>query len=118
DSGMIVAVSPFLPFLLTSLSMALMLMDSSLFPLARNRRREWQPNHDGPINLIRLGNLQEELLRRLLKVRPVKDHYAIYPLARLKPGAAQPEIPDLELIRNDAFAVFLLPRKAASGYLD
>src|ERR1700733_12346008 len=86
---------------------------------ARNGWGEWQTNQDGTIYLVRLGDLQKQLFRRLLEIGPVEDDHAVGSIPRLKPGYAQPVVADLQLIRDDAFALFfLIFRCLASRYLD
>ena len=74
---------------------------------ARNGWGEWQTNQGGTIYLVRLGDLQKQLFRRLLEIGPVEDNHAVGPTSWLKPGYSQPVVADFQLIRDDALAFFL-----------
>src|SRR5271165_1674214 len=114
ESSTVVGV---LPFLLNSLT--LMPLGSSLFAVAGDGWCERQTNQDRTIHLVRLGDLQKELFRRLFEIGSVEDNNPVGSLSRLKSGRAEPVVADLQLIRDDAFALlFLLFRGLASRDLD
>src|SRR5260370_26889570 len=67
---------------------------------------------------VGLRELKEQLLRRLFEVGSIVDSNAIGSFARLKSCFAEPVLTDLQLVRGDAFALFLLFGEFASGDLN
>src|SRR5580658_10403421 len=109
---------PPLPFLLLSVTLITFYI-SSLLAVTRDGWGEWQSDQDGTIYLVCLRDLQEQLLRRFLEIRPIEHNHAVSARSGLKPGRAQSVVADLQLVRDDAFAflLFLLCR-LASGDLN
>src|ERR1700750_607602 len=71
------------------------------------------------VNLVSLSELQIQLFRGLLVVRTVEQHDPIGATPGLKTRRTQPEIADLQLVRDDVLALllFLLLGHASDLYL-